>query len=72
MMRRNLVIVVYSIVLLSFAASLVGCSQQGETIAEGDRRHQRVMTINQQQLTEDIDKTLLFDEPSRLTEKRIR
>ncbi|MHC5074914.1 MAG: hypothetical protein ACYTFM_00590 [Planctomycetota bacterium] len=72
MMRRNLVIVAYSIVLLSFVICLIGCSQQGETTAEGSRRHHRVMAIGQQQLVEDVDKALLLDEPSRLTEKRVR
>ena len=51
----------------------LGCSvsQPGETAAEGHRRHQRIARINQQELMEDIDKTLMMDEPSRLTDKRI-
>jgi hypothetical protein len=48
-----------------------GCSQLGETEAQGDQRHLRNLRINQQELIEDIDKTLLYDEPSRLTEKRV-
>jgi hypothetical protein len=53
---------------------LCGCSsyeQPGETAAEGRRRHDRVARINQQELMADIDKVLLLDRPSRLTDKRI-
>ncbi len=50
-----------------------GCSisQPGETAAEGHRRHQRVVRINQQEMMADIDTVLMLDEPSRLTDKRI-
>lgn len=51
-----------------------GCStygQPGETAAEGRRRHQRVARINQQELMADIDRFLMLDRPSRLTDKRI-
>jgi len=50
-----------------------GCSstQPGETAAEGRRRHDRVARINQQEMMQDIDKTLMLDRPSRLTDKRI-
>ena len=52
----------------------LGCSsfsQPGETAAEGSRRHDRVARINRQELMADIDKTLLLDQPSKLTDKRI-
>jgi len=52
----------------------LGCSsvsQPGETAAEGRRRHDRVARINQQEMMSDIDKTLLLDKPSKLTDKRI-
>ncbi|MHC4510710.1 MAG: hypothetical protein ACYTAO_17440 [Planctomycetota bacterium] len=51
-----------------------GCSsytQPGETAAEGRRRHKRVARINQQEMMQDIDKALLLDKPSTLTDKRI-
>jgi hypothetical protein len=60
--------------LLRKAALTCGCSsyeQPGETAAEGRRRHQRVARINQQELMADIDKFMLWDRPSRLTDKRI-
>jgi hypothetical protein len=51
----------------------LGCSseQPGETTAEGSRRHKRVLRINQSELMSDIDKALLLDQPSKLTDKRI-
>jgi hypothetical protein len=50
---------------------LCSCSQLGETTAEGGRRHGRVLRINQSELMSDIDKVLLLDQPSELTDKRI-
>lgn len=51
----------------------IGCStsQLGETSAEGHRRHIRTYRTNQQELMADIDKFLMLDRPSKLTEKRI-
>jgi hypothetical protein len=53
-----------------------GCSsffeQPGETVAETRRRHKRVTRINNQTMMADIDKVLLLDKPSKLTDKRIR
>ena len=46
-------------------------AQLGETEAEGRRRHLRNRRINQQQLMEDIDRVMMFDKPSKLTDKRI-
>ena len=51
-----------------------GCSsyeQLGETAAEGRRRHLRNERINRQEMMADIDMVMLFDEPSKLTDKRI-
>jgi len=65
--------VVLSIILLTWMFLPCGCAwdQLGETAAEGSRRHQRVLRINRQQMIEDLDKVLLLDQPSKLTEKRI-
>ncbi len=46
-------------------------AQPGETEAQGRRRHIRNARINQQELMEDVDKTLLVDKPSKLTDKRV-
>ncbi len=55
-------------VLVFFLGS---CAQLGETTAEGSQRHERVLRINQSELMSDIDKMLLLDQPSNLTDKRI-
>lgn len=43
----------------------------GETAAEGHRRHKRVIRTDQQEMMADIDRVLLLNEPSSLTDKRI-
>ena len=51
-----------------------GCGsfeQPGETAAEGHRRHLRNARINRQEMMQDIDRAILYDEPSGLAEKRI-
>jgi len=65
--------VILSVILLVLVFITFGCSssQPGETVAEGHRRHQRVVRINQQEMMADIDAVLLLDEPSKLTDKRI-
>jgi len=65
--------VILAVALLVLVFMPFGCSssQPGETAAEGNRRHQRVVRINQQEMMADIDKALLLDEPSKLTDKRI-
>ncbi|MFA5239661.1 MAG: hypothetical protein WC476_08160 [Phycisphaerae bacterium] len=50
---------------------LVGCEQPGEVADKGHRRHLRNLSINQQNMMTDIDRALLIDKPSRLTDKRI-
>ncbi|MFH1884259.1 MAG: hypothetical protein ABIL62_16300 [Planctomycetota bacterium] len=66
--------VVLAIVLFVFVFLPCGCrsyEQPGETAAEGRRRHQRALRINQQQMMADLDTLLLLDKPSKLTDKRI-
>jgi len=66
--------VILPVILLVLVFTPFGCStfsQPGETAAEGHRRHQRIARINQQELMEDIDKALLIDKPSKLTDRRI-
>jgi hypothetical protein len=53
---------------------LGGCSlieRPGETAAEGNRRHLRNLTVNQQNMMSDIDRALLADKPSKLSDKKI-
>ncbi len=63
--------VMFGTVLCALVLWLSGCQQPRETTAEGHRRHLRNVRINQQELVEDIDKAMLADQPSRLTDKRI-
>ena len=70
-----------SIFLFTFAFLLCGlvfwlggcrsCERLGETVAEGRRRHVRTLRINRQEMMGDIDRALLLDKPSKLTDKRI-
>jgi hypothetical protein len=70
-MKNTLVLTILGVVLVASIFICCGCAQLGETEAEGHRRHLRNLRISRQQLMEDIDKTLLLDEPSKLTDKRI-
>ena len=65
------VILAFALLVLVFMPFGCSSSQPGETAVEGHRRHQRVVRINQQEMMADIDKALLLDEPSKLTDKRI-
>ena len=66
--------VILTVIVFVFVLLLCGCisyEQMGETAAEGRRRHQRNLRLNQQQLMADLDAFMLVDKPSRLTDKRI-
>ena len=65
--------VIVVVALFVLCSMPFGCSssQPGETAAEGRRRHDRVVRINQQEMVADIDKTLLLDDPIKLTDKSI-
>jgi len=70
-MKKGLIVTLLVVALCSLALCLIGCQQEGETFAEGRRRHKRNLSINNEQMMEDLDSVFLFDEPSRLTDKRI-
>ena len=74
MMKKTFVSIILGVVLYGLACWLTGCSteQPGETTAEGHRRHLRNIRLNQQEMMEDVDKVLLFDKPSRLTDKTVQ
>ena len=66
--------VILTVILFVFVFLPCSCrsyEQTGETAAEGHRRHQRNLRINQQQLMADLDAFWLVDKPSKLTDKRI-
>ena len=76
-MMKKTYVFVCKVILAVFLCVLVflpyGCSfqQPGETVAEGNRRHKRILRINQQEMMADIDQVLLLDKPSKLTDKRV-
>jgi hypothetical protein len=70
-MKNTLVLTILGVILVASIFICCGCAQPGETAADGHRRHLRNLRINQQLLMEDIDRTMMFDEPSKLTDKRI-
>ena len=80
MMRKNNEVYLWQsyvckVILMCLLCALVfwlnGCAQPGETTAEGHRRHLRKVRLDQQELMVDIDRAMLLDEPSKLTDKRI-
>jgi len=70
---RSLCVFSLALVLcvLTFVSS--GCSWQhpGETVAEVNQRHDRKVRLDNQMLLSDLDRALLLDRPSRLTDKRL-
>ena len=72
---RSAVSIILGIILFVLVFLPYGCSgyfsQPGETEAEGHRRHLRNLRINQQEMIQDIDRGMLFDEPVRTTDRRI-
>lgn len=70
-MKRASISVVLTVLLITIIFSLSGCTQPGETAAEGHQRHRRSLRVNQESLMGDIDRVLLNDKPSRLSDKRI-
>lgn len=62
------------IILAAVLLLVVGCGihGQGETAAEGKIRHRRILRTAAQQMADDVDAVLLYDEPSKLSELRTR
>ena len=71
MMKKAFVLTILSTVLCALVFWLGGCSQPGETMAEGHRRHRRNLRVNQQEMMGDVDRAMLTDKPSKLTDRRI-
>jgi outer membrane murein-binding lipoprotein Lpp len=65
------------VMLLGVVFCVAGCSSstiigQGETAAEGHRRHLRQLELARQQIADDIDAVMLTDQPTKLSDMRIR
>jgi len=67
---RKVILVIFLSVLFLMP---LGCSmeQLGESAAEGNRRHVRILRLSKPELVTDIDQVLFLDRPNRLTERRI-
>ena len=51
-----------------------GCSsfhQPGESVAETNRRHKRVLRVNSEEMLADVDMVLMLDRPSHLSDSRL-
>jgi hypothetical protein len=60
-------------VLCALLLSLCGCGRgyHGETAAEANRRHKRILRTNMEAMRSDIDTALMLDRPSQLTDRRL-
>ena len=72
--KKTICLFTLAFLLCGLVFWLGGCKsyeQLGETTAEGRRRHLRTLRINRQEMMGDIDRAILLDKPSKLTDKRI-
>ena len=72
--KKYICLFTFAFLLCGLVFWLGGCSsyeQLGETAAEGRRRQLRNLRINRQEMMGDIDRAMLLDKPSKLTDKRI-
>jgi len=73
-MGNRIAVALLVVMLLLLVVLSTGCgffNQPGKTSAEVNRDHARTLRINQQEMMTDIDKVLLVDKPSKLTDKRL-
>jgi hypothetical protein len=73
-MRNKVAVVLLVVMLLSLVVLSTGCglfNQPGKTPAEVNIDHARALRVNQQELMADIDRAMLWDKPSKLTNKRL-
>ena len=72
--KKSICLFTFAFLLCGLVFWLGGCKsyeQLGETTAEGHRRHLRTLRINRQEMMGDVDRAMLLDKPSKLTDKRI-
>mgnify|MGYP001566830425 CR=1 FL=1 len=73
-MKNKITVSLLVVVLLALVVMSTGCglfNHPGKTAAEVNRDHVRMLKINQQELMADVDKSMLWDKPSTLTEKHL-
>ncbi|MBA7692785.1 hypothetical protein ES703_101353 [subsurface metagenome] len=72
--KKSICLFTFVFLLCGLVFWLGGCGSYerlGETAAEGRIRYLRTLRINRQEMMGDIDRALLLDKPSKLTDKRI-
>jgi hypothetical protein len=73
-MRNKIVVSLLIVALLAMVVMSSGCGlfgHPGKTAAEVNREHVRMLKVNESQMMADVDKALLLDEPSKLTDKHL-
>lgn len=73
-MSKGLASYVTVLAVLTLTVIVSGCGPwagPGETAAEAGRRRERVLRVNQSEMMADIDRFLMLDEPSRLTDRHL-
>ena len=73
-MKNRIVVGLLGVALFALATMSTGCGlldQQGKTADEVHREHLRTLRVNQQEMMRDVDRTLNFDKPSKLTERQL-
>jgi len=66
----------YVTVLVVLGLTIIGSgcgpwASPGENAAEASRRRGRVLRVNHSEMMADVDKVLMLDEPSRLTDRNL-
>jgi hypothetical protein len=71
-MKNRITVSLLIVVLLALVVMSTGCGlfdQPGKTAAEVNRDHIRMLQINQQELSADVDRALFLDKPHTLSGK---
>ena len=58
-------------VLVLLSCGCKSFAYPGETAAEANRRHKRIVRVNSQEMISDVDTVLMMDRPSHLTDQRL-
>jgi hypothetical protein len=71
--RRGLRLFTFVAGVFLWSLLLSGCNwrQPGQTSAEVERQHDRMLRLNTEMMMSDLDRVLLLDRPSMLTDKEL-
>jgi hypothetical protein len=73
-MKSTFRVCLLAVLLLTLAIFASGCgffNHPGKTPAEVHREHVRMLRVNQQELVRDVDRTMHFDQPSKLSDMKM-